>query len=274
MPELPEVETTRRGLATLIAGKRITGVIQRRDRLRADLPANLAAVLSGRTVTGIGRRAKYLLLNLNDGARLLVHLGMSGRFHERESPPGKEYGKHDHFALQFADGTEIVFNDARRFGQIDWLPPGKSCKALDLLGPEPLDETFTGQALHKILARRKTPVKTALMDQRLVAGVGNIYASEALFRAGIAPERPAGKVTLAEAKRLAPAIQQVLEDSIAAGGSSLKDFVNAHGKIGFFQDRFAVYGRHGKACQRCAEGVVEKLVQAGRASFYCPLCQK
>jgi formamidopyrimidine-DNA glycosylase len=270
MPELPEVETTRRGLEALIKGKRITAVIQRRDRLRADLPRNLEAALLGHVVVGIARRAKYLLLELDDGARLLVHLGMSGRFHERED----DYGKHDHFALRFEDGTEVVFNDARRFGQIDLIPAGAGYPALDMLGPEPLDEAFTGPVLHKRLAGRKTPVKTALMDQRLLAGLGNIYASEALFRAGIAPERPAASVTLAEAKRLAPAIQQVLLDSIEAGGSSLKDFVNAHGEIGFFQDRFAVYGRHDKPCQRCAKGVVQKLVQAGRASFYCPSCQK
>ena len=269
MPELPEVETTRRGLEALIKGKKIAKVIQRRDRLRSDLPKNLVTALTGRVVTSIARRAKYLLLQLDDGAQLLVHLGMSGRFHERET----DYGKHDHFALAFADGTEIVFNDARRFGQIDLIPAGETYPALAALGPEPLDKAFTGKVLHELLANRKTPVKTALMDQRLIAGIGNIYASEALFRAKIAPERPAGSLTLAEAKRLAPAIQQVLEDSIAAGGSSLRDYVDAHGEIGFFQDRFAVYDRAGQACQRCETGRIQKLVQAGRASFHCPNCQ-
>jgi formamidopyrimidine-DNA glycosylase len=270
MPELPEVETTRRGLEALIRGKKIASVIQRRTRLRADLPENLVAALTGRTITGVARRAKYLLLELDDGVQLLVHLGMSGRFHEREG----DYGKHDHFALGFEDGTEIVFNDARRFGQIDLIAPGETHPALAALGPEPLEEAFTGTVLRGLLARRKTPVKTALMDQRLIAGLGNIYASEALFRAGIAPERPAGSLTKAEAGRLAPAIQAVLRESIAAGGSSLRDYVDAKGKIGFFQTRFAVYGREGKACQRCATGTVQRTVQAGRASFHCSNCQK
>jgi formamidopyrimidine-DNA glycosylase len=271
MPELPEVETTMRALAARLIARRITSLEQRRPDLRFPLPARLAERLIGRRVESFQRRAKYILAALDDGQTLLFHLGMSGRL-LFDGPPA---GPHEHLTFGFDDGTRLRFVDPRRFGMLD-LSPTASLAAhprLAGLGLEPLAESFAGPALAGALAGRRSALKIALTDQRLVVGVGNIYACESLWRARLSPRRVAGFLRPAQAARLAAAIRTVLSEAIAAGGSSLRDYVQADGEPGFYQDRFAVYGRAGLACTVCARPI-EKLIQAQRATFWCRGCQR
>ncbi len=280
MPELPEVETVCRGLALRLEGRRIAAVLQRRPDLRFPLPARFPARLEGRRIVSIGRRAKYIVIRLDDGWVLLCHLGMSGRMLLSDGPP-PEYGPHDHIILTADDGTVLRFNDARRFGMMDLVPEAEleRHKLLAGLGPEPLGNAFNGPVLAAALAGKATPIKAAILDQRVVAGVGNIYASESLFRAGLSPRRLARTVQGGRAERLAAAIRQVLGEAIAAGGSSLRDYVQTSGELGYFQHRWAVYEREGERCPGCdcdpaAGGGVRRMVQTGRSTFYCPRRQR
>jgi formamidopyrimidine-DNA glycosylase len=271
MPELPEVETIMRALAARLVERRITALEQRRRDLRFPLPDRLPERLVGRRVLGFARRAKYILAELDDRHTLMLHLGMSGRL-LFDGPPA---GPHEHLTFGFDDGTRLRFVDPRRFGMLDVVPSaglGRHPRLVDL-GLEPLDEHFDGTALGAVLAGRRSPLKVALMDQRLVVGVGNIYACESLFRAGLSPRRTAGYLGVGQAGRLAKAIRTVLGEAIEAGGSSLRDYVQTDGELGFFQDHFAVYGRAGRPCPVCGRPV-EKIVQANRASFYCARCQR
>lgn len=283
MPELPEVETVCRGLSAALAGQVISRVDQRRPDLRFPLPDRLAERLAGRTVERIGRRAKYILVHLDDGMVLMIHLGMAGRM--VVTPPDRAAGfapaAHDHVVFHAADGTVVTFNDARRFGMMDLVPASalERHRLLAGLGPEPLGNGFNAPYLSARLAGRRTPIKSALLDQRVVAGLGNIYVCEALYLAGISPRRLAAGVAGRRAERLVPAIRQVLTAAIAAGGSSLRDYVQTDGELGYFQHAWAVYGREGEACGDCRcspeeSGGVRRLVQAGRSTFYCPLKQR
>ncbi|MBB4211063.1 DNA-(apurinic or apyrimidinic site) lyase [Rhodothalassium salexigens DSM 2132] len=276
MPELPEVETVRRGLMPLLTGRRLVRVEARRPDLRFPLPADFAERLTGCRVAAIDRRSKYLLIRTEGGPVLLVHLGMSGRFvsgpHNQVPPPGR----HDHLLFDTDDGTRLLFHDPRRFGMADLVAPADlpAHRLIAGLGPEPLGPDFTVAALAAGLAGRRAPMKAALLDQRLVAGLGNIYVCEALFRAGISPRRRAGNVAAARVRRLHGAIRAVLEDAIASGGSSLRDFVRINGELGYFQHRFDVYGRAGEPCRVDGCGAtVQRIVQSNRSSFYCPRCQ-
>lgn len=271
MPELPEVETIRRALATRLVGRRITGLEQRRPDLRFPLPARLADRLTGRRLLGFDRRAKYLLARLDDDHTLLLHLGMSGRL-LFDGPPA---GPHEHLTFTFDDGTRLRFVDPRRFGMLDLVASAglAAHPRLAGLGLEPLDPAFDGTALGHALAGRRMPLKVALMDQRLVVGVGNIYACESLFRARLSPRRTAAHLRPAQAARLVVAVRRVLEEAIEAGGSSLRDYVQADGALGFFQQRFAVYGRDGLPCPVCSRPV-GRIVQASRATFLCARCQR
>lgn len=282
MPELPEVETVRRGLVQTLQGRRLARVLVRRPDLRFPLPPHMAHRLTGRRVERLDRRAKYILAHLDDGQVLLLHLGMSGRMTVVETPPGGYVpDTHDHIVLQTDAGATVAFNDARRFGSADLV----AAQALDDhwllkgLGPEPLDDGFTGPVLSAALAGRITPIKAALLDQRTVAGLGNIYVCEALFHARLSPKRSAHTVAGTRAERLVAAIKQVLARAIEAGGSTLRDYVQASGELGYFQHSFAVYGRVGEACPgcRCAvdqTGGIQRIVQSNRSTFYCPRRQR
>ncbi len=275
MPELPEVETVCRGLRAAIGGRVIARVHQRRPDLRRPFPRGFVKRLTGRRVEAIDRRGKYLLIRLDDGVVLIVHLGMSGRM--VVGARRNRFDTHDHVVFETADGLDVVFNDPRRFGLMDLVEADRldRHKLLRGMGPEPLDAAFTPAVLGAALAGRKTAIKAALLDQRIVAGLGNIYVCEALFRAGISPRRRAGTVGPAQAGRLVPAIKNVLDDAIAAGGSSLKDYVQTDGELGYFQHRFAVYDREGKPCPGCrCGGSVKRIVQGGRSTFFCPNRQR
>jgi formamidopyrimidine-DNA glycosylase len=274
MPELPEVETVRRGLAPVLDGRTITHVALRREGLRKPFPAGLARKVNGKKVLSVDRRAKYLLVTLSGGSVLIIHLGMTGRLFVR--PADHENNIHDHMELTLDNGAAIVFNDARRFGQVDLIDDDEldTYPAFKAMGPEPLEASFTPAMLAAELAGRKTSFKAALMDQRTVAGLGNIYVCEALFRSRIDPRRLAGTMSKAEAGRLVPAIREVLNEAIASGGSTLRDYVNARGAAGYFQHRFDVYDRDGKPCRNNAAHVIRRIVQNGRSTFYCPKCQK
>jgi formamidopyrimidine-DNA glycosylase len=269
MPELPEVETTVRGLARLLEGERIARVAVNRPDLRRPFPPELVQALTGATVTGLSRRAKYGLVHLDREQTMIFHLGMSGRW--RIDP--EALGKHDHLVLE-TEQHIFALNDARRFGSIDLADTG----ALDAwpqfaaLGPEPLAEAFTAAGLKLALAGRRQAIKLMLLDQRIVAGLGNIYVCEALFRAGIDPRKPAGKVTRAALERLVPAIKAVLAEAIEDGGSTLKDYAKPDGSLGYFATRFEVYGREGQPCR--GGGTVRRIVQGGRSTWYCPKCQR
>lgn len=279
MPELPEVETVCRGLAPMLEGRRLVHVEARRPNLRLPLPPDLSERLTGRRVEAVRRRAKYILVHMEGGTVLLCHLGMSGRMTVGRDlgPPGR----HDHVVMATDDGAELRFNDARRFGLMVLAEEG----ALDAhpllagLGPEPLGNAFDAGTLSGRIAGRLSPIKTVLLDQTVVAGIGNIYASEALFRAGIAPMRAAASVAGADAERLVPAIRQVLAEAIEAGGSTLRDYVQASGELGYFQHRFAVYDREGQECPGCTcdiaqTGGILRVVQSNRSTFYCPRRQR
>jgi formamidopyrimidine-DNA glycosylase len=280
MPELPEVETVARGLARTLEGRRIVAVRRNRDGLRAPFPADLVERLTGRRILHIGRRAKYLLLTLDDGQVLIVHLGMSGRFMIRHDP-GAPALAHDHLVLTADDGVVYVLNDPRRFGLVA-LADRDTLDQHPLfadIGPEPLGNAFDGATLAEALADRNTPIKSALLDQHTVAGLGNIYVCEALFHSGISPRRLAKTITKAKAERLVVAIRQVLNDALASGGSSLRNFLHHDGELGYFQHRFAVYDREGKPCPGCdcdiaKTGGIDRIVQAGRSTFYCPRRQR
>ncbi|WP_366553539.1 bifunctional DNA-formamidopyrimidine glycosylase/DNA-(apurinic or apyrimidinic site) lyase [Aquibaculum sediminis] len=281
MPELPEVETVRRGLQPLLEGRRLVSVLQRRPDLRFPLPLDFVARLEGQRVERIDRRAKYLLLHLDSAEVLLVHLGMSGRMLLIDDPDSVDLLPHDHIVLRTEEGREVRFNDARRFGYMDIIPAAELVGHRHLvgLGPEPLGNDFNGPVLAAALANKRTPIKAALLDQRVVAGLGNIYVCEALYHAGIAPGRLALTVQEHEADALAQAIRRVLTEAIAAGGSSLRDYVQTSGELGYFQHSWAVYGREGLACPACdcggpAAGGISRLVQSGRSTFYCPHRQR
>ena len=272
MPELPEVETTGRGLAQALLDKVLVKVEARRANLRTPIPPTLQKRLGGAMLQEVTRRAKYLLLRFDNGETLLIHLGMSGRLAVAPMPPTLE--KHDHLILYFAKGQTLVFNDARRFGRVEIMKTSAetSHALLKNLGPEPLLQTFTPTVLAEKLTGKKTAIKLALLDQTVVAGIGNIYASEALFHAGIHPEAVAGSISLHRLKNLVPAIQRVLEEAIEAGGSTLRDYRQTSGELGFYQNRFAVYGRAGHPCPNCTcTSSIQQLIQGGRSTFFCPL---
>jgi formamidopyrimidine-DNA glycosylase len=275
MPELPEVETIRRGLALCISGRHIVRAELRRPDLRRPFPPMLAKRLKGARIGALRRRGKYLLIELDETGLLLLHLGMSGRI----TAGGAELPavKHDHVVLHLDDGTVVRFNDPRRFGLIDYMARAAEAAhpLLAGMGPEPLEPGFDGAYLSGVLAGKLTPIKSALLDQKIVAGLGNIYVCEALYRAGLSPRRLAATVTGARAARLAAAIRDVLGDAIEAGGSSLRDYVQASGELGYFQHRWAVYGKEGEPCPgcTCAEGV-RRIVQAGRSTFFCARRQR
>ena len=275
MPELPEVETVRRGLAPVLVGRRIARLTMNRPDLRRPMPPGLAAAVRSRRVEALDRRAKYLLARLDDGQILIVHLGMTGRLFVPQ--PARAANVHDHVTIDLDDGNHIVFNDARRFGQIDLVATQAGLEAyapLASLGPEPLEVAFDGGVLHDAFGKRRAPLKSLLMDQRVVAGLGNIYVCEGLFRAGLDPGRSGRDVTREEADRLAASIKAVLNEAIASGGSTLRDYVNASGAAGYFQHRFDVYDRGGKPCPADASHTIQRVSQAGRSTFYCPLCQR
>ena len=270
MPELPEVETAMRGLDARITGRRITALTQRRADLRFPLPPNLAERLVGRRIVGFTRRAKYILARLDNDQNLLLHLGMSGRL-LFDGPPA---GKHEHLTFHFDDGTVLRYVDPRRFGMLDLVAETAlgTHPRLVGLGLEPLDASFDGKALGRILTGRSSPIKTAIMNQELIVGVGNIYACESLFRAKLSPERPACSLRAIDHRRLANAIRTVLHEAIEAGGSSLRDYVRTDGELGYFQHCFEVYGRADLPCLVCGRAI-RKLVQANRTTFFCTGCQ-
>lgn len=276
MPELPEVETVCRGLRARVPGYTVQAVAVRSPGLRFPFPEQLAERLTGARIDGIRRRAKYGIIELNSAPAILFHLGMSGRL-LLEPPPFPDPGPHDHLALDLQSpsgaGLRLTFRDPRRFGQFDLLtdPDAESHPRLRHLGPEPL--TITGQALRDVLRGRTSAVKTALLDQRVLAGVGNIYACEALFRAGISPRRRVGSIGPGRASALAEAIRTVLAEAIRAGGSTLRDHVQIGGEEGWFQRQLLVYGRTGEPCVRCAKPV-RQFRQGGRSTFHCPACQR
>jgi formamidopyrimidine-DNA glycosylase len=288
MPELPEVETVRRGLALAMEGNRFDKVEVRRGDLRWPLPRGFAQKLHGKLVEGLGRRAKYLLADLSSGDVLLMHLGMSGSFRVgKNSTPGTYYHErskstaHDHIVFHMSNGTTVTFNDPRRFGSMKLVPRAglEQEPLLRALGPEPLGNEFDAAMLAKACAGKKTSLKAALSDQRVVAGLGNIYVCEALFRARLSPKRQASTIAARNgrpnerAERLVEAIKAVLMNAIEAGGSSLRDHRRADGSLGDFQHNFRVYDREGEPCPHC-KGKIKRIVQVGRSTFYCPSCQK
>ncbi|WBU60352.1 bifunctional DNA-formamidopyrimidine glycosylase/DNA-(apurinic or apyrimidinic site) lyase [Paracoccus albus] len=280
MPELPEVETVRRGLLPHLEGQRIAKLTLNRDGLRWKFPVDLVQVATGATVTGLRRRSKYVLLDLDRDASILIHLGMSGRMLIEGQGVGDFHRdpsilpRHDHVVIETGSGTRITMNDARRFGMVDLIRDDAS-PMLDGLGPEPLGDEFDGARLAAAFAGRKAPVKALLLDQRVVAGLGNIYVSEALHRAGIDPRRAAGRIGRKRLDDLSGHIKDVLVEAIAAGGSSLRDHRQASGELGYFQHSFRVYGREGQECPRSGcGGKIRRIVQSGRSSFWCPNCQR
>lgn len=304
MPELPEVETVRRGLVPAMEGRRVAHMEIRRPDLRWPLPADMAARITGARVTALRRRSKYILADLSTNETWLMHLGMSGRMtisvpipvpgtdaapssgqspRESLTRPGHfVHGHpprtaHDHVMWEMEDGTRVTYNDPRRFGAMDLFPTGSEADhpLLARLGPEPLGNAFSAETLHAAFAGRRAPVKTVLLDQRVVAGLGNIYVCEALWRARINPARPAGRIARPRIEVLAAAIRDVLREAIDAGGSTLRDYRRADGELGYFQHAFAVYGRAGQPCQTAGcEGEIRVTTQAGRSTYHCPRCQR
>lgn len=277
MPELPEVETVRLGIEKALLGRTITEASVRRKDLRVPFTPGMAGRLVGRRLVECGRRAKYILLTLDDGQVMLLHLGMSGRVLLPAKGQDSAPGKHDHMILTFDDGARMVFHDPRRFGVVLLFAPGEDAlyPGLAQLGPEPLERAFTGKKLAAALAGRGSDIKAALLDQKIVAGLGNIYVSEALFHAGISPLRKASSVTAEQAGRLVTAIRKVLRAALASGGSSLRDYRKTDGELGYFQHQFSVYDREGKACPGCncdvaRTGGVQRIVQSGRSTYFCP----
>ena len=276
MPELPEVETVMRGLAKALTGRRLARVEQRRPDLRFPLPERFAARLEGRRIAGFGRRAKYILAELDDGVTWLSHLGMSGRMMLGEGPAPVP-DRHDHLIVETDDGQHLIYRDARRFGFMDLIGAGEldDHPRLAGLGIEPLGPELTGRRMRGLFAGRRAPLKAALLDQRRIAGLGNIYVCEALNRARLDPDRPSGGLSAAEAGALARAVRETLEEAVAAGGSSLRDYVQASGELGYFQHSWRVYGREGSPCPCGRKGAtVRRSVRSGRSTFFCPVCQK
>lgn len=283
MPELPEVETVMRGLQPSMEGAVIAQAQVNRPDLRWPFPEGMAERLTGARVLALRRRSKYILAELDRGETLLVHLGMSGRMTVSGDPLGQfahdhpQLAKHDHVVFDMENGARVTFNDPRRFGAMDLIETAGLAehKLLKVLGPEPLGNDFHEAHLIAAFAGKNTPVKSALLDQGIIAGLGNIYVCEALFRSGISPKRKAGQLAATRVAGLVPIIRQVLEDAIKAGGSSLKDFRQANGELGYFQHSFDVYGREGDPCRRdgCG-GTIARITQSGRSSFYCGKCQR
>lgn len=272
MPELPEVETCRQGLLPHVVGHPIKHVIIRESRLRWPIPANLPALLAQQTFTDITRRGKYLLFHLHNKGILLLHLGMSGRV--RILPADTPPGKHDHVDIVFDNNCCLRFNDSRRFGAILWVPDNiDQHPLLKNLGPEPLTPEFNATYLHKALKSRQRAIKLSLMDNHIVTGVGNIYANEALFRTGINPNTPSQKITPQKLDQLITVIKQVLIEAIAAGGTTLRDFISADGSPGYFKQKLDVYGRGGKPCRICETTLMETRL-GQRSTVYCLKCQK
>lgn len=283
MPELPEVETVRRGLLPVLEGAVISKAEVNRPDLRWPLPERMADRLTGRRVTALRRRSKYILADLDSGETLLVHLGMSGRmlisgaqlgtfYHDHPAPQ-----KHDHVVLHMDNGARITFNDARRFGAMDLMPTQTSDQHMLLkdLGPEPFGNDFNEPYLAGRLKGRRTPIKAALLDQRIIAGLGNIYVAETLYRARISPLRLAGELKPRQVQSLVPTIREVLAEAIEAGGSSLRDFRQANGELGYFSKHFQVYDREGDPCETPGcKGTITRTVQSGRSSFWCSSCQR
>lgn len=283
MPELPEVETVRRGLLPVMEGRVILNAAVNRPDLRWPFPVAMAQRLIGKRVLALRRRSKYILADLDSGETLIIHLGMSGRMlvsgiavgdflHDHPSP-----AKHDHVVLDMDAGARVTFNDARRFGSMDMIATAKADghHLLANLGPEPFGNGFSGPYLVDRLKSRNTPIKSALLDQGIIAGLGNIYVCEVLFRAGINPIRKAGSLAAARAAGLVPIIRDTLTQAIEAGGSSLRDYRQANGELGYFQHTFKVYGREGAPCVAPGcKSVVGRIVQSGRSSFFCPSCQR
>jgi len=271
MPELPEVETTRRGLAPLVTGQRVRGVVIRNRALRQPVPRALPRLIGGATIRALSRRGKYLLFDCGAGT-LILHLGMSGRLWVVRD--GAAPTAHDHFDLVLEDGTVVRLRDPRRFGLVLWQAGAPLAHALlARIGPEPLSAGFDGAALHAATRGRSTAIKHVIMDSHVVAGVGNIYANEALFRAGIDPRTIARRLSSARCAALAANIRETLEIAIAAGGSSLRDYVRSDGMAGNYQSQFLVYDRAGEPCPRCA-GAIREIRQGQRSTFFCPRCQK
>lgn len=271
MPELPEVETTVRGLERFMLGARIEGVTLNRPDMRFPFPDGLVQNLIGAKVTRLSRRAKYGLIHTDRDTSFIFHLGMSGKW--RINPETAD--KHDHLVMK-AGGHIFALNDPRRFGYVDLVETSAlgTWRAFAKMGPEPLGPEFTAKYLRAAIKDRKQAIKQLLLDQRVVAGLGNIYVCEALFRAGISPLKAGGKITPAMAERLAPIIQEVLEASIKDGGSTLKDYAAPDGQLGYFATRFNVYGREGEPCSRCESKTIQRISQGGRSTFYCAKCQK
>ena len=272
MPELPEVETVCRGLKEVLFEKKAKSIEVERSqvlspKLRSEIPKKLGR-LKGHQLLKLERRAKYLLFYFEKGL-LLNHLGMTGSWRVDDDV---DRDHHDHFSLRFTNGLQIVYRDPRRFGVLDWLPMNHNDQRLFRLGPEPLESSFSAAYLYEKLRGKKLAVKAAIMDQAIVVGVGNIYASEALFRVGVRPGRSAGRVSLSECERLVEEIRIVLEEAIQAGGSTISDFRQAGGSEGYFQHRFKVYGRAGEECMVCGVPIKQKVI-GQRSSFYCPVCQ-
>ena len=286
MPELPEVETVRRGLTPAMEGRRILRAEARRPDLRFPFPERFAERLTGTVIERLDRRSKYLLARLGSGETLLMHLGMSGRFSVTADDLSRQPGDfvyaapanptHDHVVFHIEGGVTVTYNDPRRFGfmtlyetdQEDIQPYLKD------LGPEPLSNGFSEDRLNEAFKTRRSPVKAGLLDQSVVAGLGNIYVCEALWRAKVSPRRLCNSIPGARAARLAPAVRDVIAEAIEAGGSTLRDYAGADGAMGYFQHRFDVYGREGELCHRCEDSRVERIVQSGRSSFFCPSCQR
>jgi formamidopyrimidine-DNA glycosylase len=291
MPELPEVETVRLGLIPALEGRKILEALTRRGDLRVPFPPRFAERLKGRTVRALTRRAKYILAELDSGESLVIHLGMSGRisvyaegrrqrlgdYIYNPAPPDAGHGKHDHVVIETDAPAKIVFNDHRRFGLMTLVPTSAldADKLFKDIGIEPLSNNFNAQYLARALAGKKTSIKAALLDQRVIAGLGNIYVCEALFLAHVSPKKLAGAVKREQIAALVRAIKMVLKDAIQAGGSTLRDHAQATGDPGAFQHRFRVYGREGQRCKsKGCNGTVKRIVQGGRSTFYCPKCQK
>lgn len=274
MPELPEVEVIRRGLALHLPGRKVIGIITGNKKLRQPMPRkNLKEFIQGAGIEAVDRRAKFLLITMDNGAILIVHLGMTGRL--GIFPADSPRAKHDHLRLQLDNETQLIFNDIRRFGLIQVVPPGGDAgnTMLSNIGPEPFGQEFSPHYLHQLAAGKNRPIKNFLMDSRIVAGIGNIYACEILFHACLGPEKKVSKLTIREWTKVVESSRYILQKAIDSGGTTISDFVNASGKSGYFQLELQTYGRQGAPCNTCSTPVTRKTM-AGRSTFFCPKCQK
>jgi len=275
MPELPEVETVLQALKPHLLGEQIVCIVTYIDKLRTPLELSERLELLNSSITSLSRRAKYIILRLENHYGLLIHLGMTGSW--RLETPSLHRQKHDHVEILLSSGLILRYNDPRRFGQVLVLSPEEDSNKhslLEKLGPEPLGEYFDINWLSGVCKNKKKPIKNLIMDNSMVVGVGNIYASESLFRAGINPLKPAGKVSKAKLQRLVTAIKKVLQEAISAGGTTIRDYTSLNGEEGYFTRELKVYGKTGEKCQVCKRGIVRKIYQSGRSTFYCPICQR